>query len=189
VEGSQLPRVNAGATVFRLVKNVAGHFPPDAVKPLPGAFKITETDMADGRARGIPALFSVYNASRTSIACARTLRAQEERDSTPFCWSVNSIHAISGFKEVPLEVLCDPDPWHKGPGARGHCGVAGLVRGYEEPKGADKLVVKAIRSALIDACERFDPERHPSPSSVVRWLDRVACRAARLVAAQSRRGP
>lgn len=65
-----------------------------------------------------------------------------------------------------------------GPGARGHAGIAGLNRGYLRPSGADKTTQKGIVSILIDQCERFDAERHGSPSFVRRQVDAICSRLA-----------
>jgi hypothetical protein len=95
---------------------------------------------------------------------------------------VAKVVAIRGFDDVPLQVFADPEPWSKGRGARGHCGIAGLARGYAPPKGtAEKNTLKRIRSELIDAGERMN-ESSDDPSVLWRAVEYVCCAVARRVA-------
>ncbi len=180
MRATKLASLSAKATVFRLIKHTAAHYPPGATKPIPGAFRLTKDDCEDGKRRNLPALLSVFDATRTSVGQAQRLRNQT--NNTAFCWRASDVLTVGGFDGALLCVVADPDPYSVGAGARGHCGVGGLFRGNEEPKTpSDKLAHKAIASALVDLCERFDPERHPSPPIGLRAFDEFACWLARKV--------
>lgn len=159
-----LARLGGRAYVFRLVKNIRDHFPPNATKPLNGALTLTKSDFTDARVRGILVLYSVFDTSKTSIEQARAMRKQAESESTPFVWRVTAVVAIRGVDESAMAVWSDPNPWAEGPGARGHCGISGLCRGYEDAsKGPDRPRYKAIRDKLIEECERYDAKEHGEP--------------------------
>lgn len=146
-----LKRAGRSVRVFRLIKHIPDHFPTGATKPIPGAFRLTQDDIDDGIQRGIPPLFSVWNHAKTNVSEA--LRIRRARDGySPFQWSVGAIEDIRVQGVDSLTVYEDPLPRRDGSGARGHCGIAGLVPDHRQAKGREKEAYRALQVALCDSC-------------------------------------
>lgn len=146
-----------GTTVFRSVK-VGPTFPPDALRPLPGALRLTDADLTDGLARGEQALLSAWQRGITTLAQAFAMRPSAVPSSyRTVQWLVDDVRCIDGMRtETKLEVLEDPLPEEKGAGAEGHRGIVGLVDGCERASLAvDKLRAKAIEFDLAQACSPY----------------------------------
>ena len=133
--------------VFRLVRRIKDHFPPDIPKPLPRAFALTPADYQEGEARQHPPMLSIWDTNRTSIEQAIAIRARLSNsppDTTQQAlgWNVGT---LVGFG---LDVVSDPlDPALAGAGAEGHCGIQGLCE-----RTKSKQEVKVLRSKMADTC-------------------------------------
>lgn len=169
-------RLPSGRKVIRLVKRIAEHFPPNAEKPLPAAFRITPHDELDGKQRGLQPLFSVWDYLLISIADAKYNLLIESKPGTTaadyvgFYIRVDKIDGIGlGPNDIPVSVHRDPDTREGVRRGHAHAGIQGLYCPDKASK-EDKLRIKAIRSQLIDDCERapddYMPECYQKPEPV-----------------------
>lgn len=155
-----LSRCADDAYVFRSIK-VKEHFPPDAAKPLPLAMRLTEIDIADGKERGVPALFSTWDCSMTTVAQSFVMRQKTNPTAHPddyrtVRWCAARVREIGAVElNLKLDVLHDPRPQSDGPGAAGHCGISGLIEGYVRAKSDAKLREREAWAQLVDACEPY----------------------------------
>lgn len=154
---SVLPPCAARAIVFRSVK-VCETFPPDARQPLPGALRPTNADVDEGLARGEPAMLSSWQRGVATLAQAFAMRPSAVPSSyRTVQWLVEDIRCIDGMrKDTKLEVLEDPLPEERGPGADGHRGIAGLLDGCERAsRPDDKKRAKTVEADLAQACSPY----------------------------------
>ncbi len=150
-----LKRASDEVRVFRLVKHIKDHYPPGAEKPLPGAFRLTNDDIADGVQRNIPPLLSVWDSAKTTVVQARMIRGSVAEYS-PFCWSVATIRAIRIASAESLEVYHDPLTEITAAGACGHAGVAGLGKAKASKK--EKEAHRELQVRLAEACAPWNEE-------------------------------
>jgi hypothetical protein len=150
-----LKRASRRVTVFRLVKHIDDHYPPGADRPLPGAFRLTDADIADANRRGIPPLLSVWDHEKTTTSQAKAIRTADgaKGDYSPFAWTVADLEDLRVPDAQPLEVFEDPLPPEKGPGADGHGGISGL-RGVAPPpkRSAAWEAYRQLQMELARAC-------------------------------------
>ena len=154
---TRLPPLPEDAVVFRLVTHTEHHFPPNAEKPLPAAFSLTDADRADP-----PARLSVWDRARTSEGQARAIRERAAGgtgrtlgETTAFALRVGDVVGIRIGAEdsARLSVVHDPLSPEAGPGYDGHCGVLGLDGLPREPNG--KNIRKQLRFQLVERCFRL----------------------------------
>ena len=153
-----LQPLDQSARVFRLVSHTPEHFPSGADKPHPEAFRLTDDDHNDAKTRGIPPLFSVYDASKTTTTQARAIRKAQADETgralpemTPFELLVSGIRTVSVPRPLaPLDVVSDPEDPKWGPGSEGHSGITGLEGKPGTPNL--KLLLRQLRSDLRDLC-------------------------------------
>lgn len=85
------------------------------------AFQLSTPDKEEGERRGREPLASVWDYDLTTVAEAKAFRPGKP---TRACWLW--VHAVCSVAPGRLRVLADPRPATDGPGAEGHCGIAGL---------------------------------------------------------------
>lgn len=147
--------------MFRLVSHNDEHFPPNAEKPHPEAFRLTNDDRDDGKRRNLPSSLSVFEVGSTTVEEGRAIRKAQATaagrtasDTTPFALDVARVRTINVPQDfIPLDVVSDPlDPmW--GPGSNGHAGITGLDGRAGSPDLKNKL--RGLRSDLRDICYRI----------------------------------
>lgn len=144
----KLDRVTQGFVVRLVNTGVPDHFPPNADKPLPAAFRPSSGDEEDAAERNLPVLVSVWVSALTSANEA--IAFLPERKWKPFKLPVAGIEAVAPAR---TEVLRDPHSVRL-PGWEGHAGIAGL----EQRSSEDKKFIKLLRSKLVDICTAVPPD-------------------------------
>ena len=138
------------AVVMRLVRHTESLFPPGSSRPIPRAFELSTADKDEARRRGMPALLSVFDTSRTTLPQAIALRGGTD-PMTAFGLPVAGVHSIRVQNRARLRVIEDPLSPERGSGGEGHAGIEGLERRAGEPKAP----LKQIQMHLADLCFRL----------------------------------
>lgn len=142
------PRLPESAVVLRLVPQVPSHYPPDAPKPLPAAFDLSDDDKAEAERRQLPAGASVFDLAITTVAEARAIRNSAAL-VVPFAVEVRSVHRVGAQFGDRLGVVADPLP-PEIPGGAGHAAITGLLR----LPGEARTAFKTMKQLLVDHCFR-----------------------------------
>ena len=133
--------------VFRLA-TIRHNFPPDSQKLHVLHLELSENDKRQAAERGTPALLSIFDATRTTVAQAEAIRGVPD-ESLAFGLRVQEVRSLTipGMRQ-PLRVVRDPlePPLSGMPGAEGHCGLEGL----ERLPGEDRRVYRELRVQLVD---------------------------------------
>jgi hypothetical protein len=140
------PRLADSAVVLRLVPQVPSHYPPDAPKPLPAAFDLSDDDRAEATRRQLPAGASVFDLAKTSVAEARGIRNSASL-VVPFAICVGAVHTVGAQYADRLSVVSDPLTQDV-PGGAGHAAITGLLR---QP-GEERASFKTLKQLLVDKC-------------------------------------
>ena len=138
--------------VFRLA-TIKHNFPPESERLHVLHLELSENDKKQAAERGGPALLSVFDAARTTVAEAEEIRGVPD-ESLSFGLRVPKVLslAIPGMRQ-PLRIVRDPlePPLADLPGAEGHCGIEGL----ERLPGEDRRVYRELRVRLADLSFRY----------------------------------
>src|SRR5882724_301464 len=138
--------LDASARVLRLVPRTNAFLPEGARFPTLEAFTPSSDEEHDALRTHKPVRVSVWDRSRTSIDQAVRLRGR--RDVVPFELPVWKVVEVRQRLNVPqLKVVRDPDPTLEGPGADGHCGIEGIVKGDNIPNARKSL--KELKLELV----------------------------------------
>lgn len=141
--------------VFRLA-TIKHTFPPDSEKLHVLHLELSENDRRQAAERGTPALLSVFDATRTTVAQAEAIRGVPD-ESLAFGLRVPEVLSLTvpGMRQ-PLRVVRDPlePPLADLPGVEGHCGIEGL----ERLPGEDRKVYRELRVRLADLSFRYRNE-------------------------------
>src|SRR5215204_1938285 len=133
--------------VFRLA-TIKHTFPPDSEKLHVLHLELSENDKRQAAERGSPALLSVFEATRTTIAQAEAIRGVPD-ESLAFGLRVPEVRSLTvlGMRQT-LRIVRDPlePPLSAMPGAEGHCGIEGL----ERFPGEDRRIYRELRVRLAD---------------------------------------
>lgn len=137
--------------VFRLAR-VTDDFPPDSPKLKSVHLELSSRDRLHAERTGRPALISVFDVERCTVAQARTIWSVDV-ESSAFGFEVERIRKLPVEGVPPLKVVRDPldPPESQLPGAEGHCGIEGL----EWPAGAPKMLYRELRTRLADLSFRL----------------------------------
>lgn len=138
--------------VFRLA-TITHAFPPDSETLHVLHLELSENDKRQAAERGTPALLSVFDTARTTIAQAETIRGIAA-ESLAFGLQVPDIRSLLVPEmRQPLRVVRDPlePPLGDFPGADGHCGLAGL----ERLPGESRSIYRKLRVRLADLSFRY----------------------------------
>jgi hypothetical protein len=100
-------------------------FPPNAPKASPKHFEFTSEERKLIK-QGKPALLSVWDKARTTIAEARAMRSAGT-EVIAYLLDVALVCKVEVDSVPRLKVVRDPLP-DASPGADGHCGIAGLSK-------------------------------------------------------------
>lgn len=142
------PPLAENAVVLRLVPQVPTHYPPDAPKPLPAAFDLSDDDKKEADERQLPAGVSVFDRSRTTVAQARAIR-NSQAALVPFALEVTAVNVVGALFADRLAVVADPLQ-HDVPGGAGHAAITGLLRF----PGEARSTLKSVKQLLVDKCFR-----------------------------------
>jgi hypothetical protein len=141
----------AAAFVFRLAEIGKRFLPEDAVLPLSDFFIPSSEDRRQAGDRGRSAGVSVWDLALTTVVQAESIRFNPDTPSgavRAFGLHVGTARDIGRACGKEIDVVADPLPGERGPGAEGHSLIEGLER-----KGGPRPEYRRMLDRLVSACE------------------------------------
>lgn len=148
---SPLPDITS---VFRLAETGGRFLPVGAPMPNADIWEPSSEDKRDAEARGRVPGVSVWEQGRASTDQARRLRFAPEPPPAgvrAFAATVSALREVGRRHQRPMEVLADPLPEDRGPGADGHA----LVEGLKRPAGVPRPEHKRMLDDLLRVLEEI----------------------------------
>lgn len=139
------------SSVFRLAETGSRFLPAGARMPNADIWEPSSGDKREAEARGREPGVSVWDLQRTSTDQAHRLRYAPEPPPAgirAFAATVSAMREVGRQRQRQVDVVADPLPEDRGPGADGHALIEGIKRPPDVPRPLHKLMLDDLIRVL-----------------------------------------